>query len=335
MDPVERTLLESTVKDALTTAHDVPAADAALSELGWAAMLDAEPRDAVGIVFTALGRTNAAATVLDDVVASALGVAPRPDLAVLLPPFGASHPPGHLGTAGCRARGLATARVDVADEIVVVCTSDVGPRAVTVPTSSVEARPVRGIDPDAGWRVVRADASASGGPEPVAAPWPAALAAGRRAIAHQIAGACRAILDLARAHAVERMQFGRPIGAFQAVRHRLADVLVAVEALEATLGAPVDAEEGDGQVRDEAEGDEPDELVAALAKLTAGRTARIVASHGQQVLAGVGFTTDHPYHRYLKRTMALEGLFGRADDVAVEVGRRLLATRRVPDLVDL
>jgi hypothetical protein len=330
MDPAERALLESTVWSTLATAHDVPAVDAALSELGWLAMLEAEPRDAVGIVFTALGRANAAATVLDDVVASALGVAPRPGLAVLLPPFGASHPPGHLGTDGCRALGLATARVDVASEIVVVCTSEVGPRAVTLPTSSIDLRPVRGIDPDAGWRVVSAEPSATGGAEPVVAPWPAALASGRRAIAHQIAGACRAILDLTRAHAVERVQFGRPIAAFQAVRHRLADALVAVEALEATLAAADDGQEGDQE-----EGDEPNELTAALAKLTAGRTARIVAVNGQQVLAGIGFTTEHAFHRFLKRTMALEGMFGRADELAVEVGRRLLATRRVPNLVEL
>ena len=65
----------------------------------------------------------------------------------------------------------------------------------------------------------------------------AAVALGRRAVAHQIAGASRAMLDLARTHALERVQFGRPIARFQAVRHRLADALVAVEALEATLDA--------------------------------------------------------------------------------------------------
>ena len=59
-------------------------------------MLDAEPRDAVDIVFGALGRTNAAATVLDDVLASALGVAARADLAVLLPGFATWAPPGRV-----------------------------------------------------------------------------------------------------------------------------------------------------------------------------------------------------------------------------------------------
>ena len=128
------------------------------------------------------------------------------------------------------------------------------------------------------------------------------------------------MLDLARSHAVERVQFGRPIARFQAVRHRLADVLVAVEVLEATLAAA---------------DDEPATATAALAKATAGRTARLVATNCQQVLAGIGFTTDHPFHRYLKRTMLLDGLFGAADDIAVDLGRQLLATRRVPTLIDL
>jgi alkylation response protein AidB-like acyl-CoA dehydrogenase len=128
------------------------------------------------------------------------------------------------------------------------------------------------------------------------------------------------MLTLARDHALERVQFGRPIASFQAVRHRLADALVAREALDATLQAAAD---------------EPNGLTAALAKATAGRTAQGVATHCQQVLAGIGFTTDHRFHRFLKRTMLLEGLFGSADAIARDVGRQLLAARHVPTLIEL
>jgi alkylation response protein AidB-like acyl-CoA dehydrogenase len=130
------------------------------------------------------------------------------------------------------------------------------------------------------------------------------------------------MLDLARGHALERMQFGRPIARFQAVRHRLADALVAVEALEAALAAARE---------------QPSPETAALAKAVAGRSAHTVARHCQQVLAGIGFTMEHPFHRFLKRCLALEGLFlfGAADAIVVDVGRRLLATRRVPTLIEL
>jgi alkylation response protein AidB-like acyl-CoA dehydrogenase len=133
-------------------------------------------------------------------------------------------------------------------------------------------------------------------------------------------GASRAMLTLAREHAVERVQFGRPIASFQAVRHRLAESLVAVEALDATLRAAAD---------------EPNPTTAALAKATAGRTARTVATHCQQVLAGIGFTTDHAFHLFLKRTMVLDGLLGSADEIALDLGRQLLAARRVPTLIEL
>jgi alkylation response protein AidB-like acyl-CoA dehydrogenase len=128
------------------------------------------------------------------------------------------------------------------------------------------------------------------------------------------------MLDLARTHALEREQFGRPIARFQAVRHRLADALVAVESLEATLVAARE---------------EPNPETAALAKAMAGRAARTVSAHCQQVLAGVGFTTDHEFHHFLKRTMVLEGLFGSADAILLDVGRSLLAARRVPTLIEL
>ncbi len=284
MDAGERALLEQTVLDALTTRAD---ADAALTELGWLEMLDAAPKDALEIVFDALGRTNANATVLDDVVAIGLGAKPRPDIAVVLP------------------GGFATARIATASEVLV------GPETV-VPAGAVDARRILGIDPDFGLYEVRVDA-------PVVPP-AAAVALGRRAVAQQIAGACRTMLELARTHARERVQFGRPVARFQAVRHRLAETLVAIEALDATLAAAAD---------------EPNEMTAALAKATAGRTARTVAAHCQQVLASIGFTTDHPFHRYLKRTMLLDALLGNADELAVDIGQQLLAARRVPTLIEL
>jgi alkylation response protein AidB-like acyl-CoA dehydrogenase len=189
-----------------------------------------------------------------------------------------------------------------------------------VPAAAAEVRAVHGIDPSAGLLAVRARTRAVRVTDLDPAAWQRAIALGRRAVAHQIAGACRAMLDLARSHALEREQFGRPIARFQAVRHRLADALVAVESLAAALDA---AREAPG----------PD--TAALAKAVAGRTAHTVARHCQQVLAGIGFTVEHPFHRFLKRTLALEGLFGSADAIVLDLGRRLLAERRVPTLIEL
>jgi hypothetical protein len=309
MDVAERALLEEAVQGAL--ADEGMSADTHLVSLGWLDMLGAEPRDAIAVVFEALGATNRAATALDDVVVVALGCEPRADLAVLLPQFGSWDAPG--------STGLATDRVTSASELLVVGNAGTEMRVSLVPVSAAEVLPVGGVDPDAGFHVVRSEHAIAG--EPIDGEfWESAVALGRRAVAHQILGTTRTMLDLARTYALQRVQFGRAIASFQAVRHRLAEALVAVESLAATLNAA---------------GDEPDALTAALAKATAGRTARTVAAHCQQVLAGIGFTTDHPFHRYLKRTMLLEGVFGSADDIALDLGRQLLAARRVPTLIEL
>jgi hypothetical protein len=311
----ERTLMEQTVRAAIAdavAADESAGVDAVLAKLEWLELLRDEPDDAIAIVFGALGATNATATALDDVVVSALGQKPRPGLAVLLPRFTAWDPPG--------SNGLATARAARAEELLVVCGSASEPSIATVRMTAAKMRAVRGIDPGAGLHELRVEVGAADATPLDPAAWRSAVALGRRALAHQILGASRAMLDLARGHALERMQFGRPIARFQAVRHRLADAFVAVEALEAALTAARE---------------EPSPDTAALAKAIAGRTAHTVARHCQQVLAGIGFTMEHPFHRFLKRTLALEGLFGSADAIVLDVGRRLIAERRAPALIEL
>jgi hypothetical protein len=320
MDAAERSLLEATVRDALGGASR---ADDVLTDLGWADLLATEPRDAIDVVFTALGAGDVTAGVLDDVLATALGIEPRADIAVVLPPFAAWDPPGDVDGDRVHVRGgLATARALTASHLLVVCeAAGATPRLAAVPVAAVAAgAPVRGLDPRAGLQRVEVSGHASSVTPLEPAAWETAVAAGRRALAHQIAGASRAMLDLARTHALERVQFGRPIARFQAVRHRLAEALVAVEALESALAASWD---------------DPGPLTAALAKAAAGRTAGAVGAHAQQVLAGTGFTTEHPFHRFLKRTMVLDGLLGSADAITLDLGRRLLASRTVPTLLEL
>jgi hypothetical protein len=316
----ERDLMLQTARAALAGAEGIAATDEALGQIGWLEMLAAEPGDAIEIVFSALGATWRTAGALDDVMLAALGQKPRADLAVLLPGFAAWDPPGGLDPQSLRAEGLATARAAAAREILVVGGTAPEPWTFIAPIPDCELSAVRGIDPEAGLHRVRLRVDGAGTARLDPSLWQAAVALGRRAVAHQIAGASRGMLELACAHARERVQFGRPIARFQAVRHRLADALVALESLEAALAAARE---------------DPSEGTAALAKAIAGRAARTVAGHCQQVLAGIGFTTEHPFHRLLKRTLALEGLFGSADEIALALGHQLLAARRVPTLIEL
>lgn len=161
-----------------------------------------------------------------------------------------------------------------------------------------------GLDPELPLRVVP-----TGDPVP--------LAAGRRALGWWLAGTSRAMLSLARAHALDRVQFGRPIAAFQAVRHRLAETLVAIEGAEATLAAAAD------------------DLGCLLAKAAAGHAALTAARHCQQVLGGIGFTAEHEFHRHVRRTLVLDGLLGSARELTAEAGAALRQHGHAPRLVDL
>jgi alkylation response protein AidB-like acyl-CoA dehydrogenase len=146
------------------------------------------------------------------------------------------------------------------------------------------------------------------------------LAESRRAVSWWLVGSSRAMLALARQHALDRAQFGRPIAGFQAIRHRLAETLVAIEGAEATLSLPV--------------ADNPD-LTALLAKAAAGKAALTTAKHCQQVLAGIGFTAEHDLHHHVKRILVLDGLLGSAKELTRKAGAGLRARGSAPRLANL
>jgi hypothetical protein len=317
MEADERELLDKSVRHALTSETD---ADEALEAIGWSDVLAAEPRDAVSVVFAALGDLNAVASPLDDVVLDGLGVSALGG-AVALPAFGGWDPPGTLRDGDLEIDGLVLARAARRDTLTVPARD--GERVVVaiVPTAAVERTVVQGLSPELGLSRLHA-----GAVQPVTierlepAAWNDALIAGRRALATELVAAGRAMLHLAREHALAREQFGRPIAQFQAVRHRLAETYVALEAADAAVLSAWDA---------------PGPLTAMLAKSLAGRGARVAATHCQQVLAGVGFTADHALHRYVKRALVLDGLLGSSTRLPQEIGTTLLATRQLPRLLDL
>jgi Acyl-CoA dehydrogenase, C-terminal domain len=314
----ELDLLDKSVRHALESEPD---ADDALEAIGWAEVLAAEPRDAVSVVFGALGDLNAVASSLDDVMLAALGIASTPGGAVVLPRFGSWEPPATLHDGRLDVDGLALARASRRDSIAVPARDGEGVVVAIVPTGALERTAVGGLSPELGLSCLRADAVpllATETLEPAA--WDDALVAGRRALATELEAGGRTMLRLAREHALERVQFGRPIAQFQAVRHRLAETYVALEAADAAVVSAWDA---------------PGPLTAMLAKSLAGRGAAVAARHCQQVLAGIGFTSEHALHRYVKRALVLDGLLGSSSRLPQEIGATLLATRRLPRLLDL
>jgi alkylation response protein AidB-like acyl-CoA dehydrogenase len=136
------------------------------------------------------------------------------------------------------------------------------------------------------------------------------------------AGVARWALDTASEYAKVRVQFGRPIGQFQAIKHALADMLVAVEQCAAVAWDAAAVWSGDN----------PDDERALSAQVAGALTLPAVAHCAKQcvqILGGIGFTWEHDAHFYLKRAMATRQLLAGDDDLEENVAHLALAgTRR-------
>jgi len=122
--------------------------------------------------------------------------------------------------------------------------------------------------------------------------------------AAEAAGGASWCVDTAAEYAAVRRQFGRPIGQFQAVKHRCADMLVALEQARSVAWDAAAALDGHDPTGPEAQ------VAVAAAGAIALDAYATVAKDCIQVLGGIGFTWEHDAHLYLRRAMALRQLFG-------------------------
>jgi len=138
----------------------------------------------------------------------------------------------------------------------------------------------------------------------------------RGAVFHsaELLGAAGAVMDIAVDYAGQREQFGQPIGAFQAVKHRCADMLVDVEGMRSTayhaawsIGA----------------GDPDASVAAAVAKIWCSDAGLRVAESALQVHGGIGFTWESDVHLYLKRVQLDQVSFGDAEHHRTRLGETL------------
>ena len=121
------------------------------------------------------------------------------------------------------------------------------------------------------------------------------------ALAAEQVGGAQACLDAAVEYAKVRVQFGRPIGSFQAVKHKCADLLVQVEgARSAAYHATTVAAEGSSELP----------VSAALAAACCADAFTHAAKENIQIHGGIGYTWEHDAHLYLKRAKSSEQLFG-------------------------
>jgi alkylation response protein AidB-like acyl-CoA dehydrogenase len=193
-----------------------------------------------------------------------------------------------------------------AQTIVAIADAVDGPALVTVDAASAQVTALSGIDPSAG----PAQVSLAGVPATVllrdgadeAQTW--ARRRARVVLAAEALGGARACLDMTVLYATQREQFGTAIGTFQAVKHRLADLLVETElAASAVYLAACEL-----AIRDELS-----ELSSRAAVDVSTAIFQRAARDCIQLHGGMGFTWEHPAHVYLERAQLLAIVLGPAE----------------------
>ena len=294
-DADELILIRTSLRHVLDTS-DAAAVPGALLVEGWTELVGADPANAISALAEEAGAARSSA--------------PITDLAVL---WGA-------GTAAAAAEtavvhdGVVLAGADRADRFVAVDER----RVASVDAASVTRSPAGGFDPALGLQTATFDPADATpiGDEATAA---RALAAGRRALASQMVGASEQMLADTLAYITERHQYGRAIGSFQTVKHRMAEVKVALTAARASTRAAWE------------HADDPDGAVLAMAaKCLAGRAQQMASTHCFQVHGGIAFTVEHGFQRWVRRGLLLDHLLGGHEQLTRRLGRALLAARAVP-----
>jgi alkylation response protein AidB-like acyl-CoA dehydrogenase len=208
---------------------------------------------------------------------------------------------------------------DVADEIVVAARAPgssgaAGIGLFVVPAESVDVEPMPGLDASRTYAVVRLHDVAvpaervlggahdsTGGADDSSAMLRGVVQEATVALSAELVGTCQAIFDIVRAYVSEREQFGVKVGSFQAIKHKMANMYVALESARATayFAAAAIAEE-----------DERRDVAVAMAKSSVGDCQKLIAQEGIQCLGGIGYTWEHDMHLYVKRAKASAALFG-------------------------
>ncbi len=215
------------------------------------------------------------------------------------------------GSDGVRLDGVARFVPDAHVADLLLVTAAAGEELLQVlaplPSERVSVRPLRGLDLTRGLCEVRFDGAVLPASAVLGTSGDGAgqierqLAAAAVLLSAETVGAADRLLELTVDHAKTRVQFGRPIGSFQAIKHKLASMLVWLEASRAA--AHYAALAVDGAFPDARE-------AASIAKSYVADAASTLCGEALQTHGGIGFTWEHDVHLYLRRVKSNEVLYG-------------------------
>ncbi len=328
MDQDTLEMLRSSLRHVLTQDSGGPLAGR-LHELGWDEVVADDSSTALRTMFEVKGDTLSSADALGPRLAAVLAESTGDDrlasaTVALASPFGPSR--WDEGTDHLVIDAMTLSAVSSATTVVVpVVPVGAAPRlAIVVAHVGLTSTPLGGIDESFGAHRLTGDIEADAiewiDDRLAATAWNDVVSHGRWLVACELVGIARHVIAAAAQYTGERVQYGRKIGTFQALQHRVAS------AHSMVIGA--------GHLAAEA-GNAGDDWSALVAKAMAGQAAEFACTQAQQCYGAIGFTWEHEFHRYLRRTYMLDRLFGDWRSLEHEIGMRLQATGVVPHIGSL
>jgi hypothetical protein len=293
------------VKTAEATLRRSPTGTDALVELEWVPSLDLADEysaESFAALFRAQGRSLATTPALPVLIAHQFGVAVGPqDLAT---------------TASYRARRhgeTVTATMSIACTLADRIVLDIGEeRLLSGKPAAFSEHGAQPLDPSCVNMTAEISALEAVAVDELDDRRVEALRLARLACALEMLGVCEHLMDMAVSYALDRKQFGAPIGSFPALQQILAAAEVEVVGLRngcaVVMGERVRILDQD-PLHD-----------AMLVKALAGRVSRRVTQATLQVLGAIGFTWEHDHHRYQRRALTLDALFGTYNELVAVLG---------------
>lgn len=299
---------------------------ATLADMGWFELWEEDREVAARALFGQQGRLARTSPMLSLLVGAEASVGVDSSVAALLAVPDSAVNGWTAVDAGSPVTALA--QLDAlgnANLAVVAIVRDGQPELLSVSVSELDVYTLSGIDPALG--LCRVDATRGVGGGDVLASgsdaeqsWTEAYALGRRLLVEELSAVVAEQLRIATEYAASRTQFGRAIGSYQAVKHKLAEVYVAAQTVRL---AAEDAWASANPV------------AALVAKAHAGEATAVANKHCLQVLGGIGFTWEHPFHRHYRRALVLDTLLGSSHQLSEHIGATIIADQSLPTITDL
>jgi Acyl-CoA dehydrogenase, C-terminal domain len=269
----------------------------ALEAFGWRELAESDEPFAFSALFEELGRLGLCTDALD------LAIVALTDLdapaSVVWPGTRGSDETDHARSP-LSVDGIALRSLRQSGQTIL---APLGDRVFVLEADLVDEEPLGGMAEGYGW--VRVHASGACGAE--VGSWPEMDRRARLSVASELVAVTQKIMEVATEQVSTRRQFGRPIGANQSVRFRLAEGFAEVAGARALIAAAWEDGSGDASV---------------WAKAAAGVTHDSVSKHALQVCGAIGLSDEHPLPPLVRRGFCLDAFLGSASELGVRFGGR-------------